>query len=725
MLTFEDLNEAQQEAVRFPFDRALKVTAGAGTGKTTVITFRFLEALKRIPGASPSSILCLTFTERAAESMRERIVEALGAPAATENLWIHTFHSFCARVLAQYAPLAGMPPGYRVADEAEVMILRDDLAASVLTRSLIPTEERDLIPPGPLRNVLKGAWEAIDCARRGLHTPDTFETALGAAQEAGTRQAEYECQVAGVAARLFREFQAAKHAAGVVDYADLISGLYYLLERHSELRENLRSRFACILVDEFQDTDRAQLELLRLLARDDFANVTVVGDDKQAIYEWRGSRIENLREFRAHEAFLSVNYRSYNEILDLANFSITRDPYFARQAQDIKLVNPAKGYSPGGHIRMVRAQTREHEAAYIAREVQRLISSGTEPGEIAVLYRSTTHTRVLEDQFRRLGIPYTALGAGFFEREEVRDILAYLQLACEPDADQAAVRILERPPVSLTAAQVALIAGQRTRGSETPDRPASVLGALRDAQVLEALDPPARGRVRSALSCVEELRSLRRVAALAVLVEKAFHERGYLAVLSAQSPHEAPRGVSNVSKIIDLAADFQSRSPLNGLSEFVRYVQRLLTFEGLREAEADPQEESSAVKLLTVHRAKGLEFHSVFAADVRAKRFSRTAAFLLDIRAASEAPGPGRLVAKRLPHEKGETREYDELLQQREAKPRHDQEERRVLYVALTRARENLCITTAAKTSSFFDELAGEFASSKFTEVVELDGELS
>jgi DNA helicase-2/ATP-dependent DNA helicase PcrA len=709
MLTFKDLNDAQKDAVTFLFKGALKVTAGAGTGKTTVITFRFLEALKNLPGISPSRILCLTFTERAADSMRERITQALGQSARPENLRVHTFHSFCAHVLTQYPALSGLPPGYRVAGEAEIMLLRDDLRASFLSRPLIPPERRSLIPPGSLPDVLRASWMLIDTARRNLHTPETFKAALDAAGQEDTARVQYERQVGAVAARLFREFDAAKRTAGVADYADLINGLYWLLERHDAVREELRSRFAYILVDEFQDTDRAQLELLRLLAGRDFANVTVVGDDKQAIYEWRGARIENLRDFEADERLLSFNYRSYNEILDLANFSITRDPYVAPKAKKIELTNPRKGYSAGGHVYLKQVQSREDEAAYIAGEVQKLVDSGVEPGQIAVLYRATTHTKILENEFRRLGIPYTALGAGFFEREEVRDMLAYLQLASDPRADQAAVRVLERPPVSLPPAQVAQIAAGRQ---------ASFLEALRNPQVLEQLAPQQCRRVESALSCIEELRSMRRTAPLPVLVEKALYESGYFDVLMSEASHEAPRSISNVSKIMDLAADFQSHSPLNGLPEFVRYVERLLQAPQLREAEADPQEEAAALKLLTIHAAKGLEFHTVFVADVRAKKFKKDAAFLLDLPPACEREVAGRVIAKRLPGSKDETREYNDLLERRGARMHHEQEERRIFYVALTRARENLYITTAAaKGTQFFDELAEKFASSKLINV--------
>jgi len=376
MLEFDRLNKAQQEAAKFPFDGALKVTAGAGTGKTSVIVFRFLEMLKRIPGISPSGILCLTFTDRAAESMRRRIIEALEVPVQPEELWINTFHSFCARVLARYGALSGFPPGYRVAGGAEMALLRDNAGASIMADALIPPEERSMIPPGALGNVLTAAWGIIDSARQNLHTPGTFEAALNSVEEENTEIARYGRQAAGVALRLFRQFDAVKRAAGVVDYADLINGLYLVLAKHDKLQRDLRSQFRCILIDEFQDTDRAQLELLRLIAGEDFENVTVVGDDKQAIYEWRGARIENLRELRARERLLTFNYRSYNEILDLANFSITRDPYFAPMAKDIELENPEKNYSNGGHVHLVRFADRDAEADYIAREVNRLMSSG-------------------------------------------------------------------------------------------------------------------------------------------------------------------------------------------------------------------------------------------------------------------------------------------------------------------------------------------------------------
>lgn len=698
MLSFEDLNQAQQDAATFPFKGALRVSAGAGTGKTTVITFRFLEALKRIPGASPSNILCLTFSDRAAGSMRERIIEALGPSANPDELWVHTFHSFCARVLAMHLTQAGLPPGYRLADEAEITLLREDIVSGILSRFVIPHGERDLIPPGALRKVLEAGWAVIEQARRDLHTAQTFEAALEAAPRRDSPQARYERQVGAVFARLFREFDAARQGAGIVDYADLIAGAYWLLRRHPEVSEALSARFFYILVDEFQDTDRAQLELLRLVAHPDFANVTVVGDDKQAIYEWRGARIENLREFEAQEKPLTDNYRSFNEILDLANHSISLDPYFAPKAQKIALSNPQKGYSNGGRVHLRRFASRKEEAEFIADQIERLMEAGIAPGEVAVLYRAATHTRFLEHELRRRGVPYTALGAGFFEREEVHDLMAYLRLAADPTDKEAMVRLLQRPPVSLTQAEVAQVFSHR-----------------RDA---EKRKEAQRERVKRAAACIEKLRRRARVEPLALLVERAFQESGYAEALAAESPLEAPRSISNISKVIDIASDFAARSPLNGLVEFVRYMERL-SLEQLREAEADPQEERDAVKLLTTHKAKGLEFHSVFIADVRKLGFKKKAAFLLDLPPATQDSTAGKIVTKKMPRSKEETQDYNHLLEQRGAKPRHKQEERRIFYVALTRAKENLYITTAAKKPHFFDELAAEFASNTLVEITE------
>jgi superfamily I DNA/RNA helicase len=615
--------------------------------------------------------------------------------------------------------MAGLPAGYRVAGEAEMMILKDDLIASVLTREVVPREERSLIPAGSLDAVLRACWRLIGSARENLHTTKTFEDALCKDKPQDMGQAGYEYQVACTAARLFHEFDRAKNVAGIVDYTDLINGLYGLLKSSAEVRKRIRDRFSYIIVDEFQDTNLAQLELLHLLARDGFSNVTVVGDDKQAIYEWRGARIENLREFAGEELFLADNYRSYNEILDLANYSITRDSYFAERAGEIKLANPVKGCSSGGHVHLARFDSRKSEAVYIARETGRLINSGVSPGNIAVLYRSTTHTKTLEDEFRGLGIPYTALGAGFFEREEVRDLLAYLELASNPAADMAATRVLSRAPVSLSQAQLALLAARRGNMRQGTHTEVSLFETLKQSDAIESLEPAAQERVRKALVCIESLHSLRMIEPLPVLAERAFNESGLLSVLSADNSPAALRSVSSISKIIDLAIDFESRSPVNGLPEFVRYLHRLIRMGELREAEADPQEEGDAVKILTTFKAKGLEFHTVFVVDVRPNRFRKTAAFLLDLPPAIGTPAGGRVVAKYMPGSKKASPAYEEILDKLHAKERHEQEERRIFYVALTRAKENLYITTAVENSAFFDELADEFASSELVEIVQ------
>ncbi len=714
MLSPDKLNEAQKKAVEFPFDRALKVTAGAGTGKTTVVTFRFLDALKRIPGAKPSNILCLTFTDRAAQSMRERVLEVLGSSISPQQLWVSTFHSFCMRILAEHEARAGLPRGFRIADEGETSLLRDDVMASILSRSLVAQEERSLIPPGDLRDVLGAGWGVIDHARRLLHTAETFQDAICAQLPEDTPQSTYERQAAGVFVRLFIEYEKLKWAAGVADHADLLVKAYWLLHKDENLRARLRSQFLHILVDEFQDTNRAQLELLRLLARDDFANVTIVGDDKQAIYEWRGARIENLREFRARELFLTYNYRSYNEVLDVANFAITRAPYFAGQAKKVALSNPVKGYSGEARVHLVQAASREEEADFVAGRIKLLIGSGIEPGQIVVLYRSTTHAELLEHKFRQLDIPYTALGAGFFEKEEVRDLLAYLQLAVEPGADIAAVRILQRPPLSMTPAEVAAVAAVRKTAPAARD--GTLFELLSSPQVREMFDGQKSQRLACAVACVEKLRMQQGVVPLPVLVEMAFYESGYFDALGAQSPHEAPRSISNVSKLADFASEFSDRAPFNGLPEFVQYMQQL-SVKKLHETEADPQQESGAVKLLTIHKAKGLEFHTVFLIDVRANKFSKRKQFLIDIPLAGETPAAGRIVAKYLPPGTDETEQYNELLERRGAMARHDQEERRALYVALTRTMENLYVTTGIEKSDMFNELADKFADSEHVEV--------
>jgi DNA helicase-2/ATP-dependent DNA helicase PcrA len=485
------------------------------------------------------------------------------------------------------------------------------------------------------------------------------------------------------------------------------------------VRRAVQSRFAYVLVDEFQDTNRAQLELLRLVSRENFANVTVVGDDKQAIYEWRGARIENLREFAAQERFLTFNYRSCNEILDLANHSIAQDPYFAGQREQIRLSNPQRGYSEGGRIHLVRLGSREEEASYIAGELDKLIAAGVKPGEIAVLYRSTTHTAVLERELRRLGIPYTALGAGFFEREEVRDVLACLRLVCQPEADDAVVRVLERPPLSLSQGVIAGIAARRRSGSAKGEERGALLDVLEDEEALGELTSRQREAVSSMLSCIKNLRSICRTAPLPVLVESAFRQGGYYEQLLRESPTEMPRSISNISKMIDVAADFHGRSVLNGLPEFVRYMERLVRMGDVRETEADPQEETEAVKLLTTFKAKGLEFHAVFAADVRHNKFRKEDAYLLELAPASEEPGGCGLVAKYTPGSGKERPDYDELLAKRGARARHEQEERRIFHVALTRAKENLYVTTSAPDSPLIDELLQEFSSNSLVEVID------
>jgi DNA helicase-2/ATP-dependent DNA helicase PcrA len=729
MIDFECLNESQRRAVTMPFDKPVKITAGAGTGKTTVAAHRYLHALKSLQGASLSNLLCLTFSVRAAEVMKERILNTLSAQkeyssAQEEDLWIYNFHSLAARIISENPFETGLGADFRIADEAEQFLIRDEAIERILRGRSELSDPKSLrtVDLSRLRQILREGFERFQESRQ---SPLILSAQLGREAELFSNSlleltrthahdfpeediAELEYEIAKLFAAVAKEYEARKRLHRVLDYSDLIMRAIQFLKSNSPAAKRWRNKFRYIIVDEFQDTDRSQLELLRLLAQDSFSNVTVVGDDKQAIYEWRGARIENIREFRSEEVFLSENYRSYNQILEVANHSISQDEFFAKFVDKIALRNPSKGDSRECPVILAVApeKRRNLEAKFVAREVKALIEEGITPGEIAVIIRSTTHSKIYEDEFRDSLIPYTALGSGFYETSELRDIIAYMRVIDNRSDSGALARVLESAPAYLSSAAVAQIAlANRGHGHSKKESVTTLWQAVVKAKKGGVLERDADRQISEFLSFLDEISELRSLG-LPQLILEVLRRSGYTTQTGSLEDLSTSRAMANIRKLLEIAAQFANLHPYASLGEFINYIEHV-SMTSVREAEADPQVETDAVKLLTVHSVKGLEFEYVFHVDVREKEKREDSQFLVEL------DGNGLSgVGVALRHLQGSDEvscKYIGVIQRRKVLERSQAEERRIFYVALTRAKERLYITTTRPDSRFFGEIFAKF----------------
>jgi DNA helicase-2/ATP-dependent DNA helicase PcrA len=443
----------------------------------------------------------------------------------------------------------------------------------------------------------------------------------------------------------------------------------------------------------------------------------VVGDDKQAIYEWRGARIENIREFPSEEVFLSENYRSYNQILEVANYSISQDEFFGKLGNEIALRNPRKGDSeyPPVVLAIAPKKRRDIEANFVAAKIKALLEEGKTPGEIAVIIRSTTHSKIYEDAFREHQIPYTALGGGFYETRELRDIIAYLRVIDNRAESGALARVLESAPTYLSPAAIARIAlPSRGSGHSRRERGKTLYQTIQQAKKGGSLDSDTDSQVSDFLSFIDEISGLRALP-LPQLILEVLRRSRYIAQIEAIEDLSTSRAMANIRKLLEIAAQFANLHPYASLGEFIGYIEHI-SMTSVREAEADPQVERDAVKLLTVHSVKGLEFEHVFHLDVREQEKHDSSQYLIDLSDNGEGAG---VAIKRLPGG-GESRKYAAILERRKVQERSQAEERRIFYVALTRAKESLYITTTRPDSQFFGEILAQFRNHPGIEILEI-----
>jgi DNA helicase-2/ATP-dependent DNA helicase PcrA len=557
---FGGLNSQQQEAVRAT-DGPVLILAGAGSGKTRVITHRIAHlVLER--GVAPERILAVTFTNKAAEEMKARVQSLLGLGRLPS--WVMTFHSLCVRLLRREAHAAELPPGFLIYDA------EDQLQA------------------------VREALRALDLSEK-LHPPRRVLARISAAKNAGrAREAEDAEPSFGRAtlARVAERYAETLHRAGALDFDDLLLRSVALLEARPDIAEAWRSRFAYVLVDEYQDTNRPQYQIVRLLAGQG-GNVTVVGDEDQSIYSWRGADIRNILDFErdfpgARVLRLEENYRSSQAILDAASALVARNE--RRKGKTLRAIR-----SGGAAVRVHAAGDEYEEAAWVVERVAALRRAG----RAAVLYRMNAQSRLFEEALRRHGVSYLVVGGvGFYERKEVKDLLAYLRVVLNPSDALGLKRVLNVPARGIgdrTVSELERIA--EARGL-------SLWEALAVATDEALLPARATAPLVTFRGLVEQLRSEAAVLGVRALLERILELSGYSLALAREDSHESQERLENLAQLLQAAIDYEAREDAPSAAGFLDRVSLL--------QDADAVRDDAPVVLLTLHAAKGLEFEAVF-----------------------------------------------------------------------------------------------------------------
>ncbi len=563
----DPLNPEQREAVTHGTGPLL-ILAGAGSGKTRVLTHRIAYLIRELH-VPPRAILAVTFTNKAAREMKERL-ERLVPAAALGELTVGTFHAFCARVLRRWARAVGIEPSFVIYDEADQRaLLRRAMEEAGLGERLVP--------PGAI-----GA--AISNAKNELRGPaDLTASAHG--------------QLERAAALVWPRYEALLRENNAVDFDDLLLFAVRLFETSDAALEHFQDRYEHILVDEYQDTNRAQYALLRYLTGWK-QNLAVVGDDDQSVFSWRGADVRNILDFerdfsKTKVVKLEQNYRSTQRILDAAHAVVRNNA--ARKEK--KLWTDRAG---GEDVVVIEAYDEHHEAELIGREIERLRREGeaSEPRDIAILYRTNAQSRAIEDVFREMGLAYQVVGGvSFYERREVKDVLAFLRILRNPQDTVGLARVINVPPRGVgPKTQAALLAAAREGGS--------VIAALRDAEGLTGVAQRQRQALASFGRTLAELRAAVEEHDVPDLLDLVLSRTGYGSYLQ-DGTEEGEERMANVLELRSIAQEFVRLPRDEQLPAFLEDV-------ALVSDQDQYQEDRPAATLITLHAVKGLEFPVVF-----------------------------------------------------------------------------------------------------------------
>ncbi|WP_406633904.1 DNA helicase PcrA [Pseudarthrobacter quantipunctorum] len=624
----EGLNPQQEEAVKHA-GSALLIVAGAGSGKTRVLSNRiaYLIATGR---AHHGEILAITFTNKAAAEMRERIEALVGGRA--KIMWISTFHSSCVRILRQEAANVGLKSNFSIYDSADSLRLVTQVSKAL-----------DL---DPKKFAPKAIQHKISALKNELIDADSYASA-----------ANYNDPFEQAVAEVYKGYTQRLRQANAMDFDDLIAETVFMFRAFPALADSYRRRFRHVLVDEYQDTNHAQYALVREIVGEGpgASELTVVGDSDQSIYAFRGADIRNIVEFEkdypeARTIKLEQNYRSTQNILSAANSVISRNPN-----RPEKRLWTAEG---DGHKIIGYVGENEHdEAQFIAKEIDRLQDEDNlRPGDVAIFYRTNAQSRSIEDVLVRVGLPYKVVGGTrFYERKEIKDALAYLRVLVNPDDDVNLRRVLNEPKRGI---------GDRAEGAVAALAQRERISFMAAARRAEQAPAMATRSVNAVLGFVKLLDDLAEVAAgsgAAAALEAVLEQTGYLAALRSSTDPQDESRVENLAELVAVVREYEQENPEGSLGAFLEQVSLVADADQIPDAPGADIDAAVAeakrlgvVTLMTLHTAKGLEFPVVFLTGMEHGLF---------------------------PHQRSAT------------DPKELAEERRLAYVGLTRARKRLYVT--------------------------------
>ena len=614
MSIYDSLNEEQKKGV-FTTEGPVLLLAGAGSGKTRVLTHRAVYLIEEL-GVNPYHILAITFTNKAAGEMRERIDDMVGY--GSENIWVSTFHSTCVRILRRFIDHIGFGTNFTIYDTEDQKTIMKDICKRLEIDTKMYKE--------------KSLLAAISSAKDELISPEAY-----ALRAQGDFRKMKEAAV-------YREYQQVLRKNNALDFDDLIVKTVELFQSDMEVLDYYQERFRYIMVDEYQDTNTAQFQLIKLLAGK-YKNLCVVGDDDQSIYKFRGANIYNILNFEkefpnAVTIKLEQNYRSTQNILNAANGVIANN--VGRKAKRLWTEN-----EEGEKIAFHQFETGFDEADYVAKDIRSKVREGMyHYGDCAVLYRTNAQSRLFEERFITASIPYKIVGGvNFYSRREIKDLLAYLKTIDNAMDDLAVRRIINVPKRGIGATTLSRVQDYADENSLT------FYNALKMAEEIGTIGR-ASAKIRPFVTLIQSMRSKLPYISVSELLQEIIEETGYVRELEAENTEEAQQRIENIDELISKAVTYEESEEEPTLSGFLEEVALVADIDSVDETQ-------DYVVLMTLHSAKGLEFPQVYLAGMEDGLF----------------PGFGAICAE------NPTAEIEE--------------ERRLAYVGITRAKERLSISCA------------------------------
>ncbi len=614
------LNAVQKEAVMHG-SGPLLLFAGAGSGKTRVLTHRVAYLISE-HNVSPYNILAVTFTNKAASEMKERIANLVGTDSR-RSIWAGTFHSMCARLLREFGQKIGLEPDYVVYDDGD----QNTLMRQVMRA--LNVDDKSYAPRAVLSHISRAKEKMITPEMWGSHFEGHFNDVCG---------------------KLYTEYQNRLFQNNALDFDDLLSETVRLLRERQDVLERLQERFKYILVDEYQDVNYCQYMLLKYLAAKS-RNLCVVGDDDQSIYLFRGADVELILKFEkdypeARVLKLEQNYRSTQIILDAAHGVISHNS----MRKEKRLWTDKEG---GSKVVIYEAENEQEEGVWILNRIREdRKRSGRRLSDYAVLYRTNAQSRALEEVFINWNTPYKIVGGvRFYERKEIKDVLAYLRCVNSPQDSISLQRIINVPARKIGATTVAVLEAEMNRSGQT------LWDVLQRSAAISGLQAGTRSRLLDFCGLISTLRTDRDKISLGDLTERILERSGYIVELEAEGSIEAQTRLENIGELVSKTRQYEKEADSPTLSGFLENVSLVADIDSLDAS-------SDAVTLMTLHSVKGLEFKSVFLTGLEEGLF---------------------------PHKRAlESASKVEI-----------EEERRLCYVGITRAEEDLCLTHAGRRTVF------------------------